>query len=60
MFKCTICKDKKAKFKLWQRSKNKYENFCNYDCLKIYTYKKYTPSLARRAFYLAKECVEDL
>ena len=50
---------KKANFKLWQKSKNKYENFCSKDCLKIYcpqTYKR----LGSKAFGLAKDFIEEI
>lgn len=56
--KCTTCKDRKPKFKLWQTSKNKYENFCGFDCLKAYLYKKYKCSLASRAYSLAQEFIK--
>ena len=59
MIKCTTCEDKKANFKLWQMSKNKYENFCGNDCLKIYCHKTYK-RLGTRAFGLAQEFVEPL
>ena len=32
--KCTTCNNQKAKYKLWQNSKNKFEKFCSFDLLK--------------------------
>ena len=57
--KCTTCNNQKAKYKLWQNSKNKFEKFCSFDCLKIYcrlTYKR----LGGKAYGLAKDIVEEL
>ena len=42
--KCVVCKKEKAKFKLWQTSKNKYEKFCGLNCLEVYLDKKYKKS----------------
>lgn len=60
MTKCVICEKQKAKFKLWQTSKNKYEKFCGLDCLKIYTFEKYKNSQAKKAFGFAQELVEEI
>ena len=46
--KCVVCKKEKAKFKLWQTSKNKYLKFCGTNCLKIYTFEKYKNSTAKK------------
>ena len=59
MTKCRTCKDKRATFKLWQRSKNKYENFCGKDCLKIYCNKTFK-RLGTRAFHIAQEWIIEL
>jgi len=56
---CTTCKNKKANLKLWQKSKNKYENFCSKDCLKIYCHQTYK-RLGSKAFGLAKDLVEEI
>jgi hypothetical protein len=60
MNRCLICKKEKAKFKLWQTSRNKYEKFCGKDCLKIYTFKKYKKPQANKAFGLAQEFIEEI
>lgn len=59
MTKCRTCKDKRATFKVWQRSKNKYENFCGKDCLKIYCHKTFK-RLGTRAFHIAQEWIIEL
>ena len=44
MMQCTTCKAENPQFKLWQTSKNKYENFCGLNCLEVYLDKKYKKS----------------
>ena len=39
--------------------KNKYENFCSKDCLKIYCHQTYK-RLGSKAFGLAKDLVEEI
>ena len=60
MMNCVVCKKEKAKFKLWQTSKNKYLKFCGTDCLKIYTFEKYKNSTAKKAFGFFQEFFEEV
>ena len=55
--KCHVCRERKAKFKLYQASVKKYVDFCGKDCFYFYLQKKFGENKVKRNMGLISEFI---